>query len=500
MLFPIRHENMSARRWPVVTIGLITINTVIFLFTHYGVEDQSAKLKRISVQTVVLAAAHPELQVSPEVRQMVSYIQERAPKAWATMMRLGQTARDFDARRGMDGEALQQQMDSLCKQITDLRASLPTVKYGFIPAEERPVTYITANFLHLSWLHLIGNMWFLWLAGFVLEDHWGRIVYIVFYLLAGAAAQQLYGWMSPGSITPAVGASGAVAGLMGAFLVRFPKMKIEMMWLWIYRFKARAYWLLTVWLLIEIVYGTVFGASTGIAHWAHVGGFVFGAIAAYGLSLTRVEQGVNQSLDEKAEWQCDPALAQATKLIEQNQPDQALVVLNSFMASHPDSLDAAHLLQQIYWRKANMPGFREASLKLCALQLKARDWESAWRSYQELRNLSDTNEEKLPASLWFDLCRAAENLKNLDVAFQEYQELASAYPADRHGLMAQIAAGRICLSHLQRPREALNIFQDAAASPVPHLDWEQTIAAGIRSAQAAISGSQSPASAALANR
>jgi membrane associated rhomboid family serine protease len=376
------------------------------------------------------------------------------------------------------------------------------VKYGFIPAEQRPVTYITANFLHLSWLHLIGNMWFLWLAGFVLEDHWGRIVYVVFYLLAGAAAQQLYGWMSSGSITPAVGASGAVAGLMGAFLVRFPKMKIEMAWFWFfgltsYRFKAAAYWLLSAWLLIEVLSGALFGAATGVAHWAHVGGFVFGAIAAYGLSLTRVEQKVNQSLDEKAEWQCDPALAQATEMIEQNQFDQALALLHSFLASHPDSLDAAHLLQQIYWRKGDLAAFYDASLELCALHLKARDWESAWQCYQEARNV---REQQIPAKLWFDLCRAAENLKKFDLALQEYRELASTCPADRHCLMAQIAAGRICLSHLQRPREALHFFQEAAASPIPHLDWEQTIEAGIRNAQAAISSSRSATPAVLANK
>src|SRR5215470_1659839 len=99
-----------------------------------------------------------------------------------------------------------------------------------------------------SWLHLIGNMWFLWLAGFVLEDAWGRVVYSIFYLIAGALALQFYAWTNPESFRPLIGASGAVAGLMGAFLVRFPTMKIEMAWALLpgirYRFKAAAYWLL----------------------------------------------------------------------------------------------------------------------------------------------------------------------------------------------------------------------------------------------------------------
>ena len=87
--------------------------------------------------------------------------------------------------------------------------------------------YETANFLHGGWIHLIGNMWFLWLAGFILEDTWGRVIYSIFYLVAGAAALRFYAWCSQGSFIPLVGASGAVAALMGAFLIRFPKLKIE---------------------------------------------------------------------------------------------------------------------------------------------------------------------------------------------------------------------------------------------------------------------------------
>ena len=96
-------------------------------------------------------------------------------------------------------------------------------------------------------------MWFLWLAGFVLEDTWGRWLYSAFYLIAGVAALQFYAWTNPGSITPTLGASGAVAALMGAFLVRFPKMKIEMAWLFFLRirtFKAPAWCLLPLWLLL----------------------------------------------------------------------------------------------------------------------------------------------------------------------------------------------------------------------------------------------------------
>ena len=141
-------------------------------------------------------------------------------------------------------------------QFKSLSKTSIAEQYAFVPAQPTAISYLTANFLHGGWMHLIGNMWFLWLAGFVLEDVWGRWLYSAFYLIAGAAALQFYAWSNPGSITPTLGASGAVAALMGAFLVRFPKMKIEMAWLFLfklYRFKAAAYWLLPLWLFGEIL-------------------------------------------------------------------------------------------------------------------------------------------------------------------------------------------------------------------------------------------------------
>ena len=505
MLLPIRHENMSSRRWPIVTLGLIAVNVIIFLFTNFAADDPSLKLRETRLHILMLSAIHPELQMPPEIQKMVSDFQERKPEVWALIKNENRPVEDaWDAKFRYlvsNPPALQEEMDSLTRQYSEFLSASIVDRYAFVPAERQPITYITASFLHGGWLHLIGNMWFLWLAGFVLEDAWGRWIYTAFYFIAGAAALQFYSWSNPGSMTGLIGASGAVAALMGAFLVRFPKMKIEMMWLIrfrTYRFHAEAYWLLPVWLLMEVFYGTLFGASSGVAHWAHVGGFVFGGIVAWALRFTHLEHKVTEAIEEKTTWTSDPVIHEATEIMEKSQFDQALAVLTPFASAHPDSVDAANLIQQIYWRKGDLPAFRDASLKLCSAHLKAREWDLAWQCYQEVRN---TSEEKLPVNLWFDLCRAAETMKNFELALSEYQQLVAAYPSERQCFMAQIAAGRICLSQLQRPQDALSFFQAAAASPVPHLDWEQTIEAGIRNAKAAISGTQTaPSPAALANR
>lgn len=493
MLLPIKHENMSARRWPVVTLALIAINVVVFLLTFQSLQsmdDRTPELKEARVHILLLAAMHPELTMPPESRQLVDSFQKHNPSVWKQAKDQNREIADsWDARMRLmeDPQQLQEEMDSLSARYAQLKESSVLDHYAFVPAHPAPLSYVTANFLHGGWLHLIGNMWFLWLAGFVLEDKWGRITYAIFYFLAGAAALQFYAWTNAGSIAPALGASGAVAGLMGAFLVRFPKLKIEMMGFFrfrVYRFKAAAYWLLPLWLLTEVLYGTLFGSATGVAHWAHVGGFVFGAVIATVLHFSGLEHKTHAAIEDKITWKADPEINQAADLIEKGQQDAAVDLLKNILATKPDSLDACALLQQTYWRKQDLPAFHAATVSLCAMHLKAREPEQAWQLYEEFLN---TGGGKMPAATWLDLCRSAENQKLFERALDEYQKLAAAYPSEKQSLMAQIAAGRICLKQLSRPQDALRFFESAAASPVPHLDWEQTIAAGIRDAKAALS-------------
>src|SRR5580698_4966483 len=325
MLLPIKHENMAARRWPVVTLALIAINTAVFLFTLAVDRNESPQLGEVKSHILILVAQHPELKMQAPSQHVVDGLKERHPGQWEQVQNpYRDIINAYDAKIKMmeDTSKLQDEMDSLNTQLASLSKTSIQEEYAFVPAQPTAISYLTANFLHGGWWHLIGNMWFLWLAGFVLEDVWGRWLYSAFYLIAGAAALQFYAWSNPGSITPTLGASGAVAALMGAFLVRFPKMKIEMGWLFLfkfYRFKAAAYWLLPLWLGIEIFYGSLFGSSSGVAHWAHVGGFLFGAVAALAIQHSGIEQKANKAIEEKIGWTPDNELEQASSMMEHGQ-------------------------------------------------------------------------------------------------------------------------------------------------------------------------------------
>jgi membrane associated rhomboid family serine protease len=499
MLLPIKHENMSARRLPVVTLALIAINVLVFLGTYSTIEEQAPQLGKARAHILLLAAAHPELKLTPEAEQLVTSFEKDHPSTWKKIQDPSHDVVDpWDAKMRLqqDPEVLQEEMDSLAQQYVTFSAASLTQQYAFVPAHPRALTYLTANFLHGGWLHLIGNMWFLWLAGFVLEDVWGRPLYTVFYLVAGAAALQFHAWTNPGSLVPTLGASGAVAALMGAFLVRFPKMKIRMAWLFafrIIRFNAPAYTLLPLWLLLEVFYGAAFGGSSGVAHWAHVGGFAFGAIAAVALRYSGLEQKANQAVESKVSWTADPAIDQAHELIEQGQFDAAGELLKQHLAAQADSVDAAILLCDVYRKKNDASAFQQATAQLCALHLKLREPEAAWQDYEEFLNAGGT---QLPANTRMELGRALEEQQNFERALSEYLSLAENCASERAGLMAQLAAARLCLKRLNRPQDALQLFQAAAASPVPHLDLEVNIQAGIKEAQTALSGGPAKAKAA----
>jgi membrane associated rhomboid family serine protease len=144
-------------------------------------------------------------------------------------------------------------------------------------------TALTSMFMHGSWLHLLGNLWFLWLFGNNIEDSLGHLRFLLFYLLTGLAAAAAHVFWDPASLVPTVGASGAISGVMGAYLVLYPRIRIETLFfvLLIFRVRIPAWLVLGQWFAIQLLYGATLPPESGgggVAFWAHVGGFVAGVL------------------------------------------------------------------------------------------------------------------------------------------------------------------------------------------------------------------------------
>jgi membrane associated rhomboid family serine protease len=159
--------------------------------------------------------------------------------------------------------------------------------YGMIPDEFTWRTLLTSMFLHGGWMHLLGNMWFLWIFGDNVEDILGHGKFLLFYLACGAAAGLAQVLIDPSSRVPTVGASGAIAGVMGAYIVKFPHSRILSLVTIIFFFttvEVPAWLMLIYWFFIQLFQGigtigySHISQGGGVAYMAHVGGFVAGAV------------------------------------------------------------------------------------------------------------------------------------------------------------------------------------------------------------------------------
>ncbi|HGJ65698.1 TPA: rhomboid family intramembrane serine protease [bacterium] len=171
--------------------------------------------------------------------------------------------------------------------------------YGFVPSKFFHLIskgnilaglfpLFTSIFLHGGWFHIIGNMWYLWIFGDNVEDRVGHFRFVIFYILCGVSAGLIHGFTSPNSGIPTIGASGAIAGVMGAYFVLYPRAKIWTLvpiFFFVQFIEIPAFFFLGFWILMQFFMGTfslgIGSMQGGVAWWAHIGGFATGALLIF---------------------------------------------------------------------------------------------------------------------------------------------------------------------------------------------------------------------------
>ena len=168
-------------------------------------------------------------------------------------------------------------------------------EWGLVPAAVRPETLVTSMFLHAGMMHLAGNMLFLWVFGDNMEDAFGHLGFLVFYLAAGLAAGGAQFASDPASTVPMVGASGAIAGVMGGYLLLYPLARVDILVILIVIFRVipvPAWIVLAAWFGIQVLQGSFTPSNIGgVAYWAHAGGFAAGMILTLPIWLRRGAAG-----------------------------------------------------------------------------------------------------------------------------------------------------------------------------------------------------------------
>ncbi|MBI2237486.1 MAG: rhomboid family intramembrane serine protease [Actinobacteria bacterium] len=247
-MIPIRDANPTART-PWITLAIIAANIVVFLFWQPTFRSQAAQ------QTFFFCHAEIPWEVTHQTN-----LAQGGPEA----------LRAIDAALGPGSGAFVQH------QVVQRKC----------PDKSWLESVFVAMFLHGGWLHIGGNMLFLWVFGNNVEDRLGRIGFVIFYLLGGLAATALQLAFSPGSVVPNLGASGAIAAVLGAYLVMFPRARVYTLVIlfFITAVELPAVVVLGGWFVLQLFSGVgELGTNVngGVAYWAHVGGFVAGAAAAY---------------------------------------------------------------------------------------------------------------------------------------------------------------------------------------------------------------------------
>jgi membrane associated rhomboid family serine protease len=263
-------------------------------------------------------------------------------------------------------------------------------RYGYKPAEKSILTPFTYMFLHGGFMHLLGNMIFLWLVGCVLELGCGRVFYTSLYLLTGILSALLFGLIYTDSQIPLVGASGAISGLMGAYTVLYGKKKIKVFYSLGFYFnyaKVSAVSLLPIWIAKEIVQ-LLFGGVSQVAYVAHIGGLISGAVLGY-VNLRFLGRVSDEVFAEDPKEKIAPLLEEAMESISRLDMQSARPLLEEVLKIDPHNLSALTHLFNIDKLNPENEGFHKTAARLFLRLIKDdQAYETLHNTFKEYRDIS----------------------------------------------------------------------------------------------------------------
>lgn len=410
LIFPTGHEQTTARRLPWITIGLVVINLLVFIGLRPAEERADREFQRQLDESVTYLKHHPYLKPPPLLAELLSKRDLAALEQLRSELKEPPPATE------------QATLDDYVAAAETALSRAPSRRYGYIPAQPSVRDLFTYQFLHGGWAHLIGNLWFLWLIGYVIEDAWGRIAFPIFYLFAGVMAALAHHLSGPHAMGALVGASGSIAGAMGAFLMRNAKTRIKFFaWILIrpVRFMAPAYLMLPLWFASNVLSG--FLEPDGVAYWAHVGGFVFGVIVALVLKLGGWDARLDRAVEARGAVLEAPDIAEAARLIEQGKPEVAAGRLEALLQANPKRIDAWLELLRVSAILRDAARESRARLRLMELYLQSDLGQGALDLYAELP--VDARPRSVPPSLRLRVARQYERSGRADLARQLLYEL-----------------------------------------------------------------------------
>jgi membrane associated rhomboid family serine protease len=368
LVIPIGKEHGEVRRQPWVSYAIVASNVVIFLFLWIASNQSEvpARFEAKARQITEYLLANPHLTVPPE---LAPFYGRRTMQLLEQVRATSTPPIDWVVRRQ------QQKLNGMAGELLAIGRELPILKPGFIPADPDPFAALSSMFVHAGLLHLVGNMLFFFATGPFLEDLLGRVLFTLLYLASGAAALATHVWQNPGSWAPVVGASGAIAGIMGAFLIRLGTSRIRFLCIpiillpWIrFRFLVPAFVFLPLWFVGQFWLATNITEPGGIALWAHVGGFAFGAVAMLLIAAFGVEKRwIHPSIEKRVAWTQSTSLVDAMEARGRGDLSRARRLVEESLRENPSNVDAQRLACDLALESSDWAGFGREAVRLLDL-------------------------------------------------------------------------------------------------------------------------------------
>ena len=404
LLIPIGHEQDGVRRAPLVTLAILGLCLVAFLLSLTA--ESGGGSEQAAWEAVEYYFEHPYLQVDSEFKQLSG-----EPEWFDGMADLIGT--DFEPPSAGVVAEEQAHLDGLVREALQGVDGNVYQRFGLVPARWNLVSAITSMFMHAGWLHLFGNLLILYLAAPYIEDVWGRGLFAGLYLVGGVVAAMAHVIANPQSEIPLVGASGAIAAVMGAFLIRFSRTQLKFFWalgiLARGTFDAPAWVMLPLWFGQQVFLALIVGSDGGVAYLAHIGGFVFGC--AVGLAVR--QSGLEERVLEPALTQASEStvldnsvIEEALALHEQQRSSDAVDLLLDEVRRRPTNWDAIQVLWDVAGPARRQPEAAGPAARWVVQQLRSGELDEALTLWRDVVAVSPQVPLDIPG-----LLRIAEALK-----------------------------------------------------------------------------------------
>ncbi|MBW2445285.1 MAG: rhomboid family intramembrane serine protease [Deltaproteobacteria bacterium] len=378
IVLPLNEEARSGRRPPWVTLGLLLACVVVFVHHRTADREVDVRTEAAIEDAWIYFVAHPYVNVDDDLAEMFGEDQVAfEADVFRNDLRHSGSPGIPDFVRHHD----QIDFDTKVDAVFQAMESHSFYRLGFFPdAMSSPdSSFLTYVLVHEDWIHLLSNLALVLLAGLFLEEAWGRGIYLVFVLTGAVAGAVGYATLDPDATEALGGASGVAAALAGAFLIRFATVPIRFQYFVIPpfggKFTARG------WVTLPLYGGAYLAADYLLTHgapgiepvsaefstWAHVGGFGWGIAFAIVMKLFRIEERIiNPKIEEKLTTRSNPILDRAMAAREDGRIEEAVELLASEVARHPENQDAA----LAYWDATTVVGRADeaAGALVCVLR------------------------------------------------------------------------------------------------------------------------------------